>query len=161
MSQIGSSLHFSLFYLSPLLIVIWTGLKIYIHSCIRSTSTIFTFLPCFTIPLLLVTPSYCDLFFILVLCCLGVCSCLLELLPWYYTCTCIVIKSMQPLSTALPCPTTNLVLTVFSMFPCVLFLHRCDILNYYSLSFLLFFFHWCPLSVPLLDTCSVYISMHI
>jgi hypothetical protein len=40
---IGSS-YFSPFYLSSLFMLISTGLKFYIHSCIESTSAIFTFL---------------------------------------------------------------------------------------------------------------------
>jgi hypothetical protein len=45
--ELVHSLYFSSFYLSPLLMVVSTDYKFYIHSCIEGTSTIFTFLTSF------------------------------------------------------------------------------------------------------------------
>jgi hypothetical protein len=62
--------------------------------------------------------------------------CSVGFLPWYYTCTCIVLKSLSlpplhllTLSSVLCC------LIVFSIFLCILFLYRCDVFHYSSLSF--------------------------
>jgi hypothetical protein len=56
-------------------------------------------------------------------------------LPWYFTCKYAVFNPSNP-SITLPCPFPTLYcLTDFGVFPCVSFLHRCNVFQYYPLPF--------------------------
>jgi hypothetical protein len=104
----------------------------------ESTSTIFAFFIYFTLySALLVSSPWCDLFFILVHCfrCLSVGQ-------WDFYLG-ILREGAGGLSQCNPPPLSFLTLfphlTVFTMFPCASFIHRCDTCHYYLLSsFLLF-----------------------
>jgi hypothetical protein len=124
--ELGHPLHFSCFYLSPLLMVISTGLKkVYIHSCTQSTSPIFTFFN----RLLPVC-----LFFILILRCLGYLFIVqLGITPVHtsYLSQCNLPPTHTHIHTALPCTFRHPVFNF--VFHHVLFLHRYDVFHYYSL----------------------------
>jgi hypothetical protein len=131
----------SIFLLSTLILFMEnsTGLKI-LHSFLYRKYINHIYLLYFLLyPFLLLVPS---LFFILVFHCLGVCLLLsgvfaLALYLYRYCAQVEVTPSTALCHSFLPNP----VLTVFSVFHYVLFLHRCDTFHYYLLylSFLLFF----------------------
>jgi hypothetical protein len=132
--QISSSLHYFPFY-PTVLIVTSTVFNVPYSYFIESIPTIFTF--SFTLPLPLVpvlplawpvlsscAPLFWCLFVVQWDFCLNILSvnilCLSQSNPVHYS---------SPFSPILCC------LTVFSMFSCVLFPHRFDVLHYYSWSF--------------------------
>jgi hypothetical protein len=146
-------LNFSPFYYSPFLIVISTGLKILHSFCIESLSPIFTFYIAFFYPSLpigalsLQWPLFhsCPLLFRFV----GQWDFCLSIIPIHTLC----------LSQCYPQPLHFLTIFPYPVF-CVLFLHRCDVFHYYPLYFLIFLLPWSPLPIPLLDICSLYISIY-
>jgi hypothetical protein len=112
-----------------------------IHECIESTSTIFIFLYPLHLPS---PPTHPPLTWTLSQSCPSLFKCLLifeGFSPWYFTCKYTVLSISLTPSSILPYPLPlNLYFsTVLSTFHCVLFPHRCDVLQYYSLSIILFF----------------------